>query len=430
MPFKALIVGGGGDMGRWCAMLLKRAGFQVSISSRRDVGATAASMGVGIASLEDAGKFDVVVLSVPIDSVEDVSAHVGPLLKPGSLLMDVSSLKSGPVALMLEYTSPEVEVIGAHPLFGPGLESLEGRTIVLVPTERCERWLSIIKDVFESIGASIVLSTPEDHDRRMAIVQGLTHYMYLCWGRTIERLGVNVSDLDAYRTPIFSITKDMAGRLFSRNPGMYALIQSGPDVRPVRRAFIESCEEISALIDTGNTEGFAGMFSSIAANYGDTEGAKARSDRLVRLEQEESATIKRSTGMERAFSLAGGRKIYGVIKEARRDDFVLETPSETLVLRYDSVTPLEQESLRGLKDGSPRIGRDILVKMPIGADARVMSWALSKIEGVIGVRHETHDAMSPDFVVHRFAVDVQSGQSEETLQRVLATIWGLGYEVK
>jgi len=430
MPFKALVIGGSGDMGRWCALLMKRAGFQVSISSRRDVRALAESMGVGAASVEDAGQFEMVVLSVPIDAVEGTSAHVGPLLKPGSLLMDLSSLKTGPVASMLRHTPPEVEVIGAHPLFGPGLESLEGRTIVLVPTERCERWLSIIKDVFESAGASIVISTSEEHDRKMAIVQGLTHYMYICWGRTIERLSIDISDLDAYRTPIFSITKDMAGRLFSRNPEMYALIQSSPDVRPARRAFIDSCEEISALTDSGNMEGFADIFSSIAMHYGDTGVARARSERLVRLEQEESATIKRSTGMERAFSLASGRKVYGVIKEARRDDFVLETPSETLVLRYDSVTPLEQESLMGLKDGSPRIGRDILVKMPIGADARIMGWALSKIEGVTGVRHETHDAMSPDFVVYRFTVGVQPGQSDEILQRVLATIWGLGYEVK
>ena len=430
MPFKALVVGGGGEMGRWCARLLKHAGFQVSISSRKDIRSTAKSLGVGIASLEDVGQFDVVVLSVPIDSIEGISAEAGSRMKEGSLLMDLSSLKKKPVEAMLRHTSQGVEVIGAHPLFGPGLESLDGRTIAMVPTERSSRWLPVIRDVFESAGASVALSSADEHDRKMAIVQGLTHFLYISWGRAVEHLGIDLKELDAYRTPVYGITEDLAGRVLSQNPELYALIQSGPDVAPVRKAFIDSCKELAALVEQGDLEAFQNAFASAAVHYGDTAGARARSERLIRLEQGESAFIKKSAGMERAFSLPDGRKVYGMIKEVRKDDFVLETTSETLVLRYDAVTPLSPEGLNSLKDSYPVIGRDILVKLPIGADARVLSWALTKIDGVAGVRHETHDAMSPDFVVYKLTVDVRPEQSEDTLQRVLATIWGLGYEVK
>ncbi|WP_424358647.1 prephenate dehydrogenase/arogenate dehydrogenase family protein [Methanocella sp. MCL-LM] len=430
MPFKALVVGGGGDMGRWCARLLKHAGFEVCISSRRDVRPVAEAMGAGVASIEDAGLFDVVILSVPIDAVEAMAAQAGPKMKPGSLLMDLSSLKKGPVEAMLRHASESVEVLGAHPLFGPGLETLEGRTIVVVPTGRSGRWLPIIRDVFETAGASVEVSTPEEHDRRMAIVQGLTHFLYLGWGRAIQRLGIDLRDLEAYRTPVYGITETIAGRVLSQNPELYALIQSGPDVAPVRRAFIEACSELAATVEKGDLQAFRDAFSAAAHHYGDLEGSRTRSERIIRIEQGEPAVIKKSAGLERAFVLPGGRKIYGVIKDVRREDFTLETPSETLVLRYDAVSLLGPEGLSSLKDGSPAIGRDILVKLPIGADARVLGWVLSRIDGVTGVSHETHNAMSPDHVVYRLTVDVRPERSEDTLQRVLATIWGLGYEVK
>ena len=47
--------------------------------------------------------------------------------------------------------------------------------------------------------------------------------------------------LTAFQTPVFSVTKEMAGRVLSQSPELYALIQSGEDVAPVRAAFIETC---------------------------------------------------------------------------------------------------------------------------------------------------------------------------------------------
>ena len=115
----------------------------------------------------------------------------------------------------------------------------------------------------------------------------------------------------------------------------------------------------------------------------------------------------------------------------RRDDFTLETPSETLVIRHDEATPLGPEALSRLKGGYPIIGRDILVKMPIGADAMVLRQVLCKIEGVTGVETSRPTMRWTRITSYSASlVDVSPERSEETLQRVLATIWGLGLEVK
>ena len=59
MPFKALVVGGAGAMGRWCVSFLKRSGFEVAIASRGDASEAAASLDVRQVSIDDAGNFDV-----------------------------------------------------------------------------------------------------------------------------------------------------------------------------------------------------------------------------------------------------------------------------------------------------------------------------------------------------------------------------------
>jgi prephenate dehydrogenase len=253
--------------------------------------------------------------------------------------------------------------------------------------------------------------------------------MYIARGATLERLGVRPEEMTAYQTPVFSLTKELAGRVLSQSPELYAPIQAGEDVQPVRAAFLEACRDLSKMADCGDLAGFVDAFKSAAGHYGDTAGARARSERILRLVQD-AALFCEAPGAERAFALRNGRLVYGVVREVRGGDFTPETPSESLVIRLDEATPLGPDWLRRLKDSHPLIGREILVKLPIGADASVLRWVLTKIEGVAGVETEFFDAPDREYVLYRYMVDVSPERSDETLQRVLSTIWGLGLEVK
>ena len=431
MPFRVLVVGGAGGMGRWCAGLFNNAGFDVCISSRQDVTELARSMSVCVSRPEEAGEFDIVVLSVPMTAIDEVASVVAPRMRHGSLLMDLSSLKKMPVETMLRHAPPAVEVIGAHPLFGPESGG-KGRTVVLVPTKRSKRWLPILKDLFEEEGLHVTTATAEEHDMRMAVAQALTHFMYVAWGRALERLNINIKAMDEYGTPVYELTRELAGRVLSNDPELYALIQSTPEAGEVRQAYVDACLELSLFIGAGETGRFVEAFESAAAHYGDTEGAKKRSDRIMRKAIEDRLFVLDAIGAERAFKVeCEPHAVYGIIKKASRDDFVLETPAGMLVLRYEEVTPMGDESLQELKmKTQPPITRDILVKMPIGADPAVLRWALTRIEGVINVDSETRDALGPEYVLYRFTIEVQADRSEETLHHVLTTIWGLGLEVK
>ena len=434
MPFKVLIVGGAGGMGRWCAGVFNNAGFDVCISSRRsspELEDLARAMSVCLVRPEDARDFDIVVLSVPMPVVEEMAALVGPRMKAGALLMDLSSLKKAPVEAMLGHTPASVEVIGTHPLFGPGSDG-RGRAVVLVPTERSSKWLPILRDILSDAGLSVTMATAEEHDRRVGITQALTHYMYIAWGRAMERLGVDLKVNDDYGTPVYEITRELAGRVLSNDPELYTLIQTSSGAGEARRAYLEACAELSGYIESGDLEHFEKTFETVAAFYGDTEGAKKRSGRILEKVMEDRLFVLDSVGSERAFQVAkASNAVYGIVREAGRHDFVLETPEGALTLRYEDVMPMDDAGLRDLKmrTGSP-IGRDIQVKMPIGANPAVLQWALGRIDGVLCVDSMTRDALGPEYVLYKFTIEVQADHSEETLQRVLTTIWGLGLEVK
>lgn len=429
MPLKVLVVGGAGSMGRWCAGLFKRAGLDVSVSSRKDASSVARSMGVRVSRPEDAGQFDIVVLSVPIDAVEEVASSVAPRMRPGSLLMDLSSLKKGPVGSMLKHAPPDTEVIGAHPLFGPGSDG-RGRTVVLVPTERSGRWLPVIRDMLEDNGFSVLVSTPEEHDKSMAVVQGLTHFMYVAMARTLERSSIDMGRTSAYKTPVYGITIELVGRVLSQSPELYALIQSSEDAKEARRAYVDACRELAARLDEGDAQGFIRDFESAARYYGDTAGARKRSERIIMREMEDRLFIADAAGRELGLAV-DGKAFYGIVRRAGPDTFTLETPGGDLTFRYEDVSVVSGRALEALKAGLvPSVCRDIHVKMPAGADPSVLRRVLSGIDGVRRVDVKANEALGEGPLLCRLAVRVPAEGGDEALQAVLGTIRGLGLEIK
>jgi len=324
---------------------------------------------------------------------------------------------------MLRHAPPGVEVIGAHPLFGPGPDG-RGTGIVLVPTERSERWFSIVRDLLGDAGYDVLTATAERHDRAMAVVQGLTHFMYVAMGRALEKANVDIKEASALRTPVYGITKELLGRVLSQSPELYALIQSSGPAGELRKAFVGACEELSSKLDAGDLEGFARDFESAARYYGDTEGARKRSGRIIGDYMEPRLRARDAVGAERAFEL-DGRVVHGIVKQAGPDDFTLETPGGTLVIKYEDVGEAGDRAGR-----EPMVSRDILVKLPTGADPSVLRWALSNIDGVKCAGFEAAGAPGPGFVAFRFSLSVPAGRSDEVLQKVLKTIWGLGLEIK
>jgi prephenate dehydrogenase len=226
------IIGGTGRMGRWFEKFFTNAGHRVFISGRS----------TDLTSKDLAARCEVVILSIPLAAALDAAGNVGPMLSESQLLMDVCSLKEEIAARMT--ASTRAQVIGAHPLFGPGTATLAGQNVILCPM-RGESWLAWLRTELEEGGAVVTLSDPRTHDRYMAVVQGLNHFITIATGRALQRMGLSPEDLSPFSTPVFRLKLEFIGRLFSQPPELFAdLIGANPHFAEALEKFRVALQEV------------------------------------------------------------------------------------------------------------------------------------------------------------------------------------------
>ena len=238
------IIGGTGNMGRWFEDLFFQAGYRVLIAGRK----------TELSYTDLAKESDVIILSTPLDSALKICRQIGPILKQDQLLMDLCSLKESICSCMLESTS--AQVIGSHPLFGPFTDSIKGQNVIICPCRGTSR-LIWLENEFKSKGAVITRMDPLKHDRTMAVVQGLTHFLTVCMGKTLQKMDMPPDEAIFYSTPIFRINIDLIGRLFAQDHNLFkALINNNKYVKEALDSFTSAMDEtINHLFSGDNQDG-------------------------------------------------------------------------------------------------------------------------------------------------------------------------------
>ena len=241
------IIGGTGNMGRWFKDFFSGAGYKVLISGRK----------TPLTPTDMAKKSDVVILSVPLDVAIRLSEEIGPILSHDQLLMDLCSLKETILKSMLRFT--QAQVVGTHPLFGPFTDSIKGQNIIVCPG-RGTGWLKWLEDELRGKEAVVTRMDPVTHDRNMAVVQGLTHFLTVCMARTLQKVKMFPDETISYSTPVFRLNINLIGRLFSQDPGLYAsLIGANRHVEDVLATFMSAVDEAKESLLSGQ-EGGAVVF--------------------------------------------------------------------------------------------------------------------------------------------------------------------------
>jgi prephenate dehydrogenase len=284
MATRILIIGGTGETGSWFARYFKEKGFDVAVWGPSGKVAVAEALGVRYAhdKIKAIEESDIVLISVLIEKTIEVIRETAPHMHAGSLLMDVTSVKSGPVKAMKTFAPKGVEVLGTHPMFGPTMPALCGQTIILTPVEgKSEKWLSVMRSLFESDGAHIEILDANEHDEIMAVVQALTHFAYISIGAALRALDFDVERSRKFMSPVYEIMIDFVGRILDQNPELYASIQKNPKAVAVRQTFITEGMRLCEMVNAGDLEGFKQTMRQAAEHYGGTHQALERSDRII-----------------------------------------------------------------------------------------------------------------------------------------------------
>jgi prephenate dehydrogenase len=253
---KAGIIGGTGKIGRLFAGVFERAGYEVLVSGRS----------TKLSAADLAKHCGTVIVSVPIRATVRVIGEIAPLLTKNQLLCDLTSLKMAPVAAMLR---TKAEVIGLHPMFGPTVRSLAGQTIIACPARCTEKECDALLAIFRAEGATCTIATPEAHDRMMAVVQGLTHFVTLCMAESVRRADLDINETRAFTSPVYQIELALMGRLLSQDPDLYAdILQQNPFVPEVLAACRSSAAHLAGIVLSQDPDRFRVFFQTNSHYFG------------------------------------------------------------------------------------------------------------------------------------------------------------------
>jgi len=174
-------------------------------------------MGAHVADFSTACRQEIVIPAVPISQMKPMLEQMPPHLEPATLVADVCSVKVYPAKWMETILPQSVFILATHPMFGPDSApgSLKGHKILLQPVRMEPLYYQKIKKYLDSKGLLLIESSPEAHDREIAVSLFLTHFI----GRTLADLGAHPlkMDTEGYKRllHILEVVKNDTWQLFS-----------------------------------------------------------------------------------------------------------------------------------------------------------------------------------------------------------------------
>ncbi len=126
---------------------------------------------------------DLVVLATPVTYYPHVVKEMQTFLKQGTIVTDVGSVKSRVIKEVVPLLPDDVDFVPAHPVAGTEKSGaahafstlFEGRKCVITPCEKTRDGLEKVKALWEAVGMSVEIMSPEVHDEVMAFVSHLPH---------------------------------------------------------------------------------------------------------------------------------------------------------------------------------------------------------------------------------------------------------------
>lgn len=244
------IVGIGGAYGRWLrGFFQSRMGLEVIGHDPVDAASQSPEL-----LLERA---DVLLFSAPIrhtPALIDDYARRSAGRERDRLWLDVTSIKSAPVAAMLR---SHASVAGLHPMTAPPkAPTLKGRVMVVCEARVEARWQPWLERLYAALEAECVPATPEHHDRVMALVQAMVHATHLAQAGVMRGYAPLLGELQAlmpYRSTAFELDAAVISRILSLNPAIYEDIQFGnPHAGEVLDRLLEQLQRLRAQLADGS----------------------------------------------------------------------------------------------------------------------------------------------------------------------------------
>lgn len=250
---KSIGIIGLGAFGRFMAKHLlpwhRVVGYDIAPPSAESLARDGAGA-IDLVSLEEAASTDIVVFAVPFASLEESASLAAPHIRPGSLVLDVTSVKVRPLDILRQIIPEHAELMGTHPLFGPqsGKNGIEGLRIALCPIRiKQERYFKICDFLTDRLRLLVLKVDPDNHDREMAKVQAMTHFM----SRALREIGIPPSLM---ATKAYEKLQEFASIVLSDSWDLFLTIQKGnPYADELRQRLVDELAMLENRLKYGTS---------------------------------------------------------------------------------------------------------------------------------------------------------------------------------
>jgi len=243
------IIGAGGQMGQWFVKYFASQGFQVTgydsenkISGKEVI--ISESLVGGIL------KADYVVLCTPTRRTPEIIRLIAKEMKRGTYLLEISSEKSKVVSSLSKMPA-KINPICIHPMFGPGTKTIKGQNIISVPIKDAKKELTVAKELFA--GANFVTIDAIEHDKKIAVILGLTHLMNLVFANIISK-DEKIHLTEKMSGTTFRVQKTLAESIMTESPELIQTIITNPEIRRVAEELWKDTGKLLTSIQESKTE--------------------------------------------------------------------------------------------------------------------------------------------------------------------------------
>ena len=358
-----------------------------------------------------------------VETIRQVAPHA----PEGSLLMDVCSVKTEATEALMEYAPENVEILPCHPMFGPRVPSIKRQIIVLTPIEnRANNWFDRVKRYLVEAECEIVMTTPQEHDKYMSIIQGLTHFSFITLASTIRKLNINVKRSRSFSSPVYSLMLDMVSRVVYQNPYLYYSIQkNNKETTYARETLIKEGIYLSKLIEDGKEEDFVKNIMESSNHMDEREEALVRSDKAIGMLSQKANVLTKSMGKEVGLKDLYSEKTYvGIVKNVTSKCVTLKN-TEEITLKISNVDILsEKEVFEWKKDNLELENYDLTVQLPSGCSEKYLIRMFENIEPVIDVEITDSTPIDDSLMSFTFRYSVFNRKDKSYVEEYVKGIGG------
>jgi len=157
---------------------------------------------------------DWILFAIPLISLKKALYDISGIIGDSSLLIPFTSVQKDAINLCEDIEADvSFSFIGCHPLFGDNLQSPVGQTVVLTRFESESEQHRSFKSSITHMGLLVSELNEVEHDEYMSIIQGLTHFTYLAFAKTLTCNNKSIEKLLELKTPNFQFLYAFTSRV-------------------------------------------------------------------------------------------------------------------------------------------------------------------------------------------------------------------------